>query len=227
MADACSLDTTPVGPVLERLHAEARGDRWKFLGLAPRFLAGWVQRKSFSEIITPEAMKDVFIPISAEQGRFLYLTGRALGARTAVEFGTSFGISTLYLAAAVKDNGGGRVIGSEIEPSKHARAEAHIKEAGLEGIAEVRLGDALETLRDLPEPVDLVLIDGWKDLYLPVLELVKPRLRPGAVVMGDNIFTFRKDLRPYVEYMQSGKNGFVSTTLHLSDGFEYSVYLGD
>ena len=93
-------------------------------------------------------------------------------------------------------------------------------------MTEVRLGDATETLRELPEPIDLVLLDGWKDLYLPVLELVTPRLRPGAVVMADNIFTFRRSLRPYVDYVQSGDHGFVSTTLHLSDGFEYSVYLG-
>jgi predicted O-methyltransferase YrrM len=156
----------------------------------------------------------------------LYLTGRALGAKTIVEFGTSFGISTIYLAAAVRDNGGGTVIGSEIEASKHARAEAHLQEAGLSDIADIRLGDALETLRQLPQPVDMVLLDGWKELYLPVLGLVRPRLRRGAVVLADNIFTFKKSLRPYVEHMQSGKNGFESTTLKISDGFEYSVYFG-
>jgi predicted O-methyltransferase YrrM len=90
----------------------------------------------------------------------------------------------------------------------------------------VRLGDALETLRDVPEPVDLVFLDGWKDLYLPVLELLKPKLRPGAVVLADNIHTFKKALRPYVEYVQSGSNGFVSTTLSISDGVEYSVCVG-
>jgi predicted O-methyltransferase YrrM len=126
----------------------------------------------------------------------------------------------------VRDAGGGLVIGSEIEPSKHARAVAHLAEAGLSEVSEVRLGDARETLRELPEPIDLVLLDGWKDLYVPVLDLVLPRLRPGAVVLADNIFTFRKALRPYVESMQSGERGFASTTLHVSDGFEYSVYLG-
>ena len=103
---------------------------------------------------------------------------------------------------------------------------ANLKQAGLDDIAEVRLGDAMQTLRELPEPLDLVLLDGWKELYLPVLELVKPRLRKGAVVLADNIFTFRRSLRPYVEHMQSGANGFESTTLRISDGFEFSVYLG-
>lgn len=222
-----SLRSDPTRSTLERLHAAARGDRLKFLTLAPRFIAGKLRGRSFSQIVTPDAMKDFFIPISPEQGRFVYLVARSLGARNVVEFGTSFGISTIYLAAAVKDNGGGRVIGTEIEASKHARALAHIEEAGLGELVDVRLGDALETLRELPDAVDLVLIDGWKELYLPVLKLLEPSLRPRAVVLADNIFTFKRDLAPYVEYVQSGANGFESTTLHISDGFEYSVRLGD
>jgi predicted O-methyltransferase YrrM len=220
------LQAQPLRSVLERLHAGARGDRLKFLSLAPRVLAGWMRRKPFMEIITPEAMKEFYIPVSRECGEFLYLTARALGARHVVEFGTSFGISTVYLAAGVRDNGAGLVLGSEIEPSKQAVAAANLQEAGLEAWSEVRLGDALETLRDVPEPVDLVFLDGWKDLYLPVLELLTPRLRPGSVVIADNIHTFRKALRPYVEHMQSGAHGFVSTTLGLGEGFEYSVFQG-
>jgi predicted O-methyltransferase YrrM len=226
MSNTHSLGTDPTRSVLDRLHAEARGDRFRFLALVPRLLAGLTRGKSFFEVMTPESMKGCYIPVSREQGELLYLMVRAIRAESVVEFGTSFGISTTYLAAGLRDNGAGRVIGSEIEPSKCHQASANLKEAGLEEYAEVRLGDALETLREVPEPVDLLLLDGWKDLYLPVLELVKPRLRPGAVVMADNIFTFRKALRPYVEYMQSGENGFVSTTLHISDGFEYSVYTG-
>jgi predicted O-methyltransferase YrrM len=186
-----------------------------------------VARRDFwSEVMTPVAMKECYIPVSREQGELLYLTARAIGARRVVEFGTSFGISTVYLAAAVQDNGGGLVIGSEIEPLKHRKAVANLAEAVLGEVSEIRLGDALETLRDLSEPIDLVLLDGWKDLYLPVLELLTPRLRPGGVVFADNIFTFRRSLRPYVEYVQSGSHGFVSTTLPIADGFEYSVYVG-
>ena len=227
MSEASSLRSGPAPAALDRLHAAAKGDRVKFLGLLPHLIAGKLRGRSFFEIVTPETMRNIYMPVSPEQGRLLYLLGRQLGARNVVDFGTSFGISTIYLAAAVKDNGRGCVVGSEIEPSKHAQAVANLKEAGLEAFADVRLGDALETLRDVPEPVDLVLLDGWKDLYLPILKLLTPRLRKGAVVMADNIFTFKKDLRPYVEYMQSGTNGFESTTLRISEGFEYSVYLGD
>jgi predicted O-methyltransferase YrrM len=102
----------------------------------------------------------------------------------------------------------------------------HLGEAGLGSFADVRLGDAMKTLADVEAPVDMVLLDGWKDLYLPILQLLRPKLRPRAVVLADNIFTFKKSLRPYVEYVQSGDNGFVSSTLDISDGFELSVFTG-
>ena len=222
----CSLRDPRVCGVLDRLHQAARGDPLRFIRLAPRVTAGLLRRKTFAETVPPSAMKDCYIAVSRAQGRFLYLPARAVGARRVVEFGTSFGISTIYLAAAVRDNGGGIVIGTELEPSKHARAVAHIEEAGLAERVEVRLGDALETLKEVPQPLDLVFLDGAKDLYLPILKLLKPRLRPGAVVLADNILSFKKSLRPYVEYVQSGENGFESVTLRISDGTEYSCYVG-
>lgn len=221
-----SLRDERIQGVLERLRSDAGGDWRRFLGIGPTILRGLLTGKKLDQALTPELAREIYMPVSAEQGEFLYLTGRAIGARTIVEFGTSFGISTHYLACAVRDNGGGVVIGSELEPSKQERAVANLKDSGLDDLTDVRLGDALQTLRDVPEPVDMVLLDGWKDLYLPVIELLKPRLRPRAVVLADNIFTFKKSLRPYVEYMQSGRNGFESVTLRISDGFEYSVYTG-
>jgi predicted O-methyltransferase YrrM len=103
-------------------------------------------------------------------------------------------------------------------------ATQNLEAAGLTAIAKILLGDAMETFQTVEAPIDLVLLDGWKELYLPVVKLLKPKLRHGAVVMGDNIFTFKRALRPFVEYMQSGTNGFVSTTLKISDGFEFSVF---
>ena len=211
---------------LDELHAAAKGDRWRFVAMSPKLLMGLLKGKTLMEMISSDVMSECFIPISPEQGEFLYLTARALGARNIVEFGTSFGISTIYLAAALKDSGSGCVISTELEPNKCRTAQKNLEEAGVAEFAEIRAGDAMETLKGLSEPVDLVLLDGWKDLYLPVLELIKPNLRPGSVVLADNIFTFRKALRPYVDYMQSGQNGFSSTTLDIGEGFEYSVYLG-
>jgi predicted O-methyltransferase YrrM len=219
-----SLDDPKVAAVLERLHRAARGDWRFFVRHLPRMASAVFGRGGGDPAAQARFMKDVYIPLSRAQGRFLYLVARSLGARRIVEFGTSFGVSTIYAAAAARDTGG-RVIGSELEPGKHRAATANLAEAGLSEFAEVRLGDACETLRDVEAPVDLVLLDGWKELYLPMLELLAPKLRPGAVVLGDNIRTFRRALAPYVEYVQSGRNGFASLTLPLADGFEFSVKL--
>lgn len=221
-----SLQRANVRDLLGRLHRDARGDYLRLPLKVPALAKGLLRGKTLTEVFKDGAARDLYLPVSPEQGRFLYLMGRTIGARTIVEFGTSFGLSTIYLAAAVADNGGGKVIGSELEPTKHAVATDNLATAGFQDIAEVRLGDALETLRDIPGPVDMVLLDGWKDLYMPVLELLKPKLRKGSVVLADNIFTFKKALRPFVEYMQSGKNGFQSTTLSIADGFEYAYYEG-
>jgi predicted O-methyltransferase YrrM len=95
----------------------------------------------------------------------------------------------------------------------------------LTSYVEIRPGDALETLRDSGGPVDLVLLDGWKDLYVPVLEILAPQLRSGAIVLADNIHTFPRALAPYLEWVRDISNGFQSVTLPLGHGTEFSVRL--
>jgi predicted O-methyltransferase YrrM len=221
-----TLRAPQVAGTLDRLHRRARADMFKIALVAPLVVPHFLGFESIDDDRLSRRMRRTFLPVSREQGHMLYLIARSIDARRIVEFGTSFGISTLYLASAVKDNGGGIVIGSELEPSKHAKAREHLRAAGLDHLTDVRLGDACKTLADIEAPVDMVLLDGWKDSYLPVLKLLRPKLRPRAVVLADNIFTFKKALRPYVEYVQSGENGFVSSTLDIADGFELSVFTG-
>lgn len=154
-----------------------------------------------------------FLSVTPTYGRFLYAMGRASKATRIVEFGTSMGISTIYLAAALRDNGGGKLIGSELEPGKVARARAHIEAAGLADLVEIREGDALETLEDVGGEVDLALIDGAWSLYLPVLKLVEPRLRAGAVVLGENGFA-----SDYRDYVRDPANGYIAQTLPIDEG---------
>lgn len=206
--------------VLARLHGEAARQK---LSIVRAFAGVVLMRKRLSWGELGERARDLYLPLSAEQGAFCYLLARSIGAKRIVEFGTSFGVSTIYFAAAVRDNGGGLVTGTELVAAKAAKARDNLREAGLEAFAEVREGDALQTLRDVEGPIDMVLLDGWKDGYLPAIELLGPRVRPGGVVIGDNIFTFRKDLAPYVAHMQDPRNGFRSTTLDLADGTELSV----
>lgn len=216
---AVTLDPR-VQAVLTRLHRAASGQRLQIVRkLAPALLSP--RKLSWAEL--SERARDLYLPLSPEQGAFCYLLARSLGARTIVEFGTSLGVSTIYFAAAVRDNGGGRVIGTELVPEKAARAREHLREAGLAEFAEVREGDALQTLKDEPGPFDMLLLDGWKDGYLPAIRLLGPRIRQGGLVVADNIHTFKRDLAPFVAYMQDPANGFRSSTLRLADGTELSV----
>src|ERR1019366_2676993 len=116
---------------------------------------------------------------------------RALRAKCVVEVGTSFGVSTLYLAAAVRDNGGGTVIGTEYEPAKAAQARATFAEARLAEFIDLREGDLRETLKVIERPVDFVLMDIWTEMARPAIELIAPHLRRGAVVVADNTAQFR------------------------------------
>ena len=138
----------------------------------------------------------------------LYMLARSSRARAIVEFGTSFGISTLHLAAALRDNGGGKLITTEFEPSKVARARDNLTAGGLTDLVEIRVGDALQTLSaDLPETVDLLLLDGAKALYPEILGLVESRLRPGALIVADNA-----DHSPdYLAHVRSPESGYLST----------------
>ena len=153
-------------------------------------------------------LKNAPLPISRETGVLLYMLARSCRARTIVEFGTSFGISTLHLAAALRDNGGGLLITSEFEPSKVARARGNLTAGGLIDLVDLREGDALRTLSvDLPETVDLLLLDGAKALYPEILSLVESRLRPGALIIADNT-----DYSPeYLARVRSPANGYMST----------------
>jgi len=209
-----------VAAVLERLHGAASGQK---LQIVRTFGGALLGRKRLSWQDLAERARDLYLPLSPQQGELCYLLARSIGARRIVEFGTSLGVSPIYLAAAVRDNGGGLVAGTELVVDKARRARQHLDEAGLAAFAEVREGDALETLRDLDEPIDMLLLDGWKDGYLPAIKLLGPHVRRGGLVIGDNIFTFRRDLAPYVAYMQDPRNGFRSSTLNLADGTELSV----
>jgi predicted O-methyltransferase YrrM len=164
--------------------------------------------------------KDRYLAVSSDTGTLLYLLARATRARSMVEFGTSFGISTIYLASALRDNGGGKLIGTEFESSKVARARQNLTKAGLDDLVEIREGDALKTLaRDLPQEIDLLLLDGAKELYPEVLSLLEPRLRPGAILVADNA-----DWSPdYVARVRSKDGGYLSVPFR--DDVELSIKL--
>lgn len=222
-----ALTTTPLAPLLDRLFTESE---------AP---ASAEVRAALSEITPAERARlststeetdyrrfyglarDAYLGVSRETGRLLYMLARTTGAREVVEYGTSMGISTLHLAAALRDNGGGRLITTEFEPSKVARAEESFSAAGLDDLIELREGDALQTLAsDLPDQIDLVLLDGAKGLYPAVLSLLEDRLRPGALVVADDAARSPA----YVGRVRSADLGYMSVPF--GEDIEVSMRVG-
>jgi predicted O-methyltransferase YrrM len=229
-----SLTSPPVRPLLDRLFQSADSDdarRATMRERHPHGLAGMSAREQ------ADAFAELYIPVSPEGGRLLYTLVRASRPATVVEFGTSFGISTIHLAAAVRDNAAardyaaagdhpvGRVISTELNAAKIARARANLAEAGLADLVTILEGDARETLADLPSPVGFVLLDGWKGLYLPVLRLLEPRLTPGALVVADDTVSMAAQMTDYLSYVRDPAHGYLSVSFPESDGLEITCRL--
>ncbi|MEV6007061.1 class I SAM-dependent methyltransferase [Streptomyces sp. NPDC051976] len=220
MTPTNTLEDPRVASALDRMFRHAEQDE----ATSRRVRAAWPQ--GFSPLSPQEqadAKAEVYMPISAQGGRLLYNLIRAGRPATVVEFGTSYGISTLHLAAAVRDNGTGRVISTELSAAKTAAARRTFAETGLDDLITVLEGDARDTLADLAGSADFVLLDGWKDLCLPVLRLLEPRLAPGTLVVADDVDL--EDLAPYLDYVRDPRNGYQSVTFPVEDGMEISCRL--
>jgi predicted O-methyltransferase YrrM len=211
-----SLEDPKVKGVLERLFAAAALDDEAAERLPRRPAASASARER------ADALDTIYMPISAQAGILLYGLVRAIRPRTVVEFGTSFGISTLHLAAGVADVGHGRVLTTELSTAKIAAAQANLDEAGLTEHVTILPGDARESLADVPAPVDFVLLDGWKDLCLPVLRLLEPKLAPGTLVVADDVNL--ASLQAYLDYVRDPANGYASVTFPVEDGMEISCW---
>lgn len=188
---SCALKNPAVAAVLDRLFSESdRSDARVaeiFGSMPPEERRRHMSDPNVDYRAFYGRAADLYLAVSRDTARLLYVLARATHARSIVEYGTSFGISTIHLAAGLRDNGGGTLVGSEMLASKVERARASLAEAGLADLVDVREGDALETLaRDLPDSIDLVLLDGFKPLYSRVLDLLAARLRPGACIVADN-----------------------------------------
>ena len=171
-------------------------------------------------------LSDKLVALDPDKAEFCYQLCRANHARRIVEIGTSYGVSTLYLAAAIRDNiraggGEGEVIGTEYEPDKAAAARAHFEQAGLSQFIDLREGDLRQTLKQIDGPVDFMLMDIWITMARPALELVTPHLRPGAIVIADNTRQYRAEYADYFAFLEA--QGFRTMTLPFDGGLEMSV----
>lgn len=176
---------------LEKLHKESSSEKLTILKGA---------LKGIFRELKPEDMKDAYISVTKDQGEYIYDLLINEKAKNIVEFGTSFGISTIYLGAAAKENKG-KVITSELLESKCKIALQNFKDADVSDTIDLREGDAIETLKDVPDNIDFLLLDGWNDLYLPLLKTIEPKLSNGAYIYTDNIkFSGSKSFVEYINY---------------------------
>ncbi len=219
------IEEPSLARLLAALHARSDAQLAELSAFAQR-------RESDSREPTAQEVKqfvsDKLVALDRDKAEFCYQLCRATDARRIVEIGTSYGVSTLYLAAALRDNiaergGDGLVIGTEYEPEKAAAAAAHFDEAGLSRYIELRQGDLRETLLAIEGPVDFLLVDIWINMARPALELVAPHLRAGAVVLCDNTDLHRKDYADYFAFLNDPANGFQTMTLPFKGGLEMSV----
>ncbi|MBJ2175171.1 class I SAM-dependent methyltransferase [Aureibaculum sp. A20] len=161
---------------LNYLLSDSKKDKYKIIkGLA----------KSMFTPMQPSDFKDAYLSISKKQGEGLVQLIKSNNFKNIVEFGTSFGISTLYLAKGVIETQG-HIITTELIESKAHKAIENFKKARVNTIIEVRIGDAMETLKNHRASIDLLFLDGWKDLYLPIFQMLEPNFNNNTIVYVDN-----------------------------------------
>ena len=217
---ANTLRTPQVRTVLDRLFARAAQD-----DETPRCLQPGLSWETATAQERAEASESTYMPISRQGGELLYILVRAGRPNRVVEFGTSYGISAVYLAAAVVDNGTGHVVSTELNGAKVLAARANLEEARLAERVTILLGDAGTTLKAIPGPIDFVLLDGWKDLCLPLLRSLESRLAIGALIVADDINL--PSLSGYLDYVRHPANGYISVSFPIEDGMEISCWISD
>ena len=188
------MNTTEINKtenVLHRLHQDAKTDFMR------------IGKGLVKSILRPMKAKDfehAYLPITKEQGQFMRQLILENGFKHVVEFGTSFGISAIYLADGVRQTGG-KVITTELLESKAKKASENIEAAGLTDYVEVRTGDAMITLSEHKETIDFLFLDGWKDIYLPLFQMLEPNFHSGTLIYADNMDM--KGAQRYADYVLS------------------------
>lgn len=168
---------------------------------------------------------EMLLPVGRATGTLLNLLARQACARRILEVGSSFGYSTVWLAEAARAVHG-KVISLELKAEKTGYAAGQLARAGLADFVEFRVGDVLESLAGLAGPFDLVLIDLWKNLYVPVFELLHPKLAPGALVIADNMIE-PASARPHAQAYRHAVHvarDMTSVLLPVGNGIELSRF---
>ena len=225
------LNDPKLEALLDALHAQSEGQS----GAIDAYFARRIKEGTLSwdgmDAETTLFFRDKMVALEKDKAEFCYALCRALGARRVVECGTSYGVSTLYLAAAVRDNlasrseavGESKVIATEWETGKAAIARRNFAAAGLGQFIDLREGDLKDTLKNIEGPVDFVLLDIWSEAVMPAMANIAPHLRQGAVIIADNTQSARRGYEAYFAFIADPKNRLRTLTLPFAGGLEMTV----
>lgn len=195
--------------LLADYHSRAEAE-WKLMNELPR-----------DQVMSKR--DDFLLSVGERSGALLNILVKELKAKTILELGTSYGYSTVWLAEAAKETGG-RVVTLELSAKKSEHAKAQLSKVGLDAVVDFRVGDALEILKGLQGPIDFVLLDLWKDLYIPCFDLFVPKLGAGAIVAADNMIEppmSRPEAEAYRAHVRAS-GAFDSVLLPVGSGIELS-----
>ena len=167
---------------------------------------------------------EFLLPVGEEAAWFLHSLIVARRPRRIAELGTSYGYSTLFLADAARQVGA-QVVTMDLADYKQDHAREQLERAGLAGFVEFRCGDAVELVGQDPGPWDFVLLDIWKDLYVPCFEAIYPKLSEEAVVCTDNMIS-PESARPNARALRDAivaKDDLQTALLPVGQGIELTV----
>ncbi|MRW88246.1 SAM-dependent methyltransferase [Pseudoduganella sp. FT26W] len=218
------------GQSFARARAQFRGTDEEFsrrlrqyLGMLPSRKGKFLKQHGFSSADAQSAQGTTMsLAISEDMGRFLYnLTLMRRPARI-LELGSSYGVSTLYLASALQQLGKGEMIASELDSMKCRKLKEHLNIAGVASLVAVWEGDAFELFNNLAGHFDLVFMDVWSTLYLKMFQRLEAFLQPGSVVITDHMYTAQDEVADFRRYLSASRQ-FSSSTLDFASGVEFTV----
>lgn len=217
------LNDTKLEAFLAALHAQSEGQSSAIDAYFARRIKEGTLSWDGLDAETTAFFRDKMVALEKDKAEFCYALCRALGAKRVVECGTSFGVSTLYLAAAIRDNGAGIVIATEHEAAKAKIARQNFAAAGLSQFIDLREGDLKDTLKTVEGPVDFVLLDIWAEAVMPAMINIAPHLRQGAIIIADNTTSARRGYEAYFTFIADPKNRLRTLTLPFAGGLEMTV----
>lgn len=218
--------------VIQRARAQFQGTDEEFGSLArqygdlaPRLRGQFLKAHGLSSEDSDSSQGTTLsLAVSSEMGSFLRNMALSCRASRILELGSSHGVSTLYFADALRQLGGGTVVATELDTAKCAKIREHVQAADLMRYVDLREGDVFNSVAELDGTFDMVFIDVWANLYLDLFKQIERHLRPGSIVLADNMYTAEDAVRPYKQYIDESPR-FSSLTMDFESGVEFTVTL--